>query len=149
VRLVVAGPDDGERAVFEQRIAAHGLTARTHITGPIYGRAKYEAMTDAACFCLPSRQEGFSVAITEALALSCPVVITRECHFPEVGEVGAGFVTGLDAREVAQGLLSLLGDPAAAREMGRRGLALVRERFTWERIAEQTIDAYRRHCGRS
>lgn len=145
-RLVVAGPDDGERAVFEARIASHGLTARTHITGPIYGRAKYEAMTDAACFCLPSRQEGFSVAITEALALSCPVVITRECHFPEVADASAGFVTALDAREVASGILKLLADPSGAREMGRRGSALIRERFTWERIAEQTIAAYRRHC---
>jgi glycosyltransferase involved in cell wall biosynthesis len=146
-RLVVAGPDDGERAAFEQRIASHGLSARTHVIGPIYGRAKYEAMTDAACFCLPSRQEGFSVAITEALALSCPVVITRECHFPEVGEVGAGFVTGLDAEEVGRAILTLLGDAEAARAMGRRGQALVRERFTWERIAEQTIEAYRQHCG--
>lgn len=146
-RLVVAGPDDGERAAFEQRIAQHRLSARTHVIGPIYGRAKYEAMTDAACFCLPSRQEGFSVAITEALALSCPVVITKECHFPEVAEAGAGFVTGLDASEVAAGILKLLSDPAGAREMGRRGNSLVRERFTWERIAQQTLDAYRRHCG--
>lgn len=145
VRLVVAGPDDGERANFEARIAALGLSSRTHVVGPIYGRAKYEAMADAACFCLPSRQEGFSVAITEALALSCPVVITRECHFPEVAEVKAGFVTGLDAHEVAQGLNALLDDPETARAMGRRGFELVRDRFTWERIAAQTIEAYRRH----
>lgn len=148
MRLVVAGPDDGERAPFEERIARHGLSARTHVVGPIYGRAKYEAMTDCACFCLPSRQEGFSVAITEALAMSRPVVITRECHFPEVAEVGAGACTSLDPREVARDLLKVLADPRAADEMGRRGLALVRERFTWERIAEQTIAAYARHCRR-
>ena len=146
VRLVVAGPDDGERAPFEARIAGHGLSKRTHVIGPVYGRAKYQAMADAACFCLPSRQEGFSVAITEALALSCPVVISHECHFPEVGEVGAGFVTELDPREVARGLISLLNDPEQARRMGRRGQELVRERFTWEQIAAQTLEAYRRRC---
>lgn len=148
LRLVVAGPDDGERAPFEQRIAAHGLAARTHVVGPLYGRDKYEALVDCAVFCLPSRQEGFSVAVTEALAVGRPVVISTECHFPEVGEVGAGAVTTLDPEQVASALARLLDDPAAADAAGARGASLVRERFTWDAIAALTIGVYRRHGAR-
>ncbi|MCA9289930.1 MAG: glycosyltransferase, partial [Phycisphaerales bacterium] len=67
VRLVVAGPDGGARTSFEAMIAASGLTERVHIVGPQYGRDKLAALVDAQCFTLPSRQEGFSVAITEAV----------------------------------------------------------------------------------
>lgn len=142
VRLVVAGPDDGMQAPFEAEIQKAGLVDRVHVVGPIYGASKYAAVRDAAVFCLPSRQEGFSIAITEALALGVPVVITRECHFPEVTEVGAGIETSLSVDDVAAGLLRVLQDPHTASEMGKAGATLVRERFTWPEVARQTLDAY-------
>ncbi|MEQ8875930.1 MAG: glycosyltransferase [Phycisphaerales bacterium] len=143
VRLVVAGPDDGMRAPFEAEVRAAGIADRVHVVGPIYGASKYAAMRDAAVFCLPSRQEGFSIAITEALALGVPVVVTRACHFPEVSEVGAGIETELDADDVADALRRVLGDSGRASEMGDAGATLVRERFTWPEVARQTLEAYK------
>ncbi|MBC7835498.1 MAG: glycosyltransferase, partial [Phycisphaerales bacterium] len=145
VQLVVAGPDDGYRATLEGLIAQHALNDRAHVVGPLYGRDKLAALFDAAVFCLPSRQEGFSIAITEALAASCPVVISTECHFPEVAEVGAGRITSLDAPSVAAGLSEILSEPALAMAMGSAGRALVESRFTWGTVAHRVLTAYRRH----
>jgi len=142
VRLVVAGPDGGAQAELEQQIARHGLTERTHLVGSIYGPMKYAALVDAACFCLPSRQEGFSMAITEAMACATPVVVSEDCHYPEVAEAGAGRVVPLNADAVAEGLRDLLRDDAAAAAMGEAGRRLVLERFTWNRIAERAIGFY-------
>ncbi len=142
VELVVAGPDDGQRADFEARIAAHGVGIRVHLVGPQYGADKLAVLRDAAVFCLPSRQEGFSIAITEALAIGLPVVISRACHFPEVSEVNAGIETDLDPREVADALEHVLSDTARARSMGQAGATLVRERFTWPKVAALTIECY-------
>lgn len=148
VRLVVAGPDDGVRAPFEADVARAGVADRVHVVGPVYGSTKYAAIRDAAVFCLPSRQEGFSIAITEALALGRPVVVTRACHFPEVSEVGAGIETELDAADVARALVAVLRDADRAEAMGRAGAALVRERFTWPMVAQQSIRAYEEALGR-
>lgn len=148
VHLVVAGPDDGVQARFEADVRQAGVADRVHVVGPIYGSAKYGAIRDAAVFCLPSRQEGFSIAITEALALGVPVVVTRACHYPEVSEVGAGIETELDPQGVARALLEVLGDPAAAERMGRAGADLVRERFTWPEVGRQSIEAYKAALGR-
>ncbi|PRD41616.1 glycoside hydrolase [Phyllobacterium phragmitis] len=142
VDLVVAGPDEGAGEAFKRAIAAKGLSDRVHITGPVYGREKIDAMREAECFCLPSRQEGFSVAITEALACGLPVVITDACHFPEVESSGAGLICSLDAAAVADALATVLCDPLAARAMGERGGALVRQHYTWPKIAHRTIEAY-------
>ncbi|GIW73805.1 MAG: glycosyl transferase [Phycisphaerales bacterium] len=142
VRLVVAGPDDGQRADFERRVDRAGLRSCVHLVGPLYGTDKLAALRDAAVFCLPSRQEGFSIAITEALAMALPVVVTRACHYPQVTEVGAGIETELDADEVARALITVLGDPQAARAMGQAGARLVRERFTWPSVARRTIECY-------
>ena len=143
VRLVVAGPDGGEQAAFEQEIRRLGVADRVHVVGPLWGREKFAAMIDAAVFCLPSRQEGFSMAVTEALACGLPVVISRECHFPEVAEVGAGVVTDLNADAVAKGLEQVLSNAQHRETMGQCGHALVRARFTWPVIATQLLQLYR------
>ncbi len=148
-QLVVAGPDGGVQAEFEQRISDLGLNDRTHVIGPIYGQDKLELIVDAACFCLPSRQEGFSMAITEAMACQLPVVITRNCHFPEVAEVQAGCVVELTAQNVAEALTRVLGDLTLRQQMGRAGRALIEDRFTWPRVAEQSLAAYQRAIERA
>ena len=62
--LVVAGPDEGAKSDFEDRIRRAGVGKRVHLVGPLYGPDKFAALVDCTCFCLPSRQEGFSVAVT-------------------------------------------------------------------------------------
>lgn len=148
--LVIAGPDDGGLGAFRQRIEAAngrvaGLAARAHVVGPVYGADKLAALVDAAVFCLPSRQEGFSMAIIEAMACGLPVVVSDACHFPEVVEAGAGESVPLSADNVAAALDRVLNDaPGRGRRLGEAGRRLVLERFTWPRIAESTIAAYRR-----
>ena len=122
VQLVVAGPDDGAQTEFERRIAGAGLSDRVHVPGPIYGPEKLSAVAGAACFVLPSRQEGFSVAILEALACGTPAVVSEECHFPEVAEVEAGEVVPLDAVAVAAALNRVLADPGCDRGWAKQAV---------------------------
>lgn len=143
VHLIVAGPDEGAEHDFLRRVTAAGLASRVHVVGPLYGRDKLAALVDATCFCLPSRQEGFSVAITEALACGLPVVISESCHFPEVATAEAGKVVPLDRGAVAHALEAILADPALADRMGRAGSSLVRTRYTWNAIAAASLTAYR------
>jgi glycosyltransferase involved in cell wall biosynthesis len=142
--LVIAGPDAGARAQFEAQIAAAGLMDRVLMAGPLYGRDKLEALADAACFCLPSRQEGFSMAIVEALACGVPAVISADCHFQAVGEAGAGEVVELRPEAIAAALLRVTSNEDERRRMGIRGSYLVQSHYSWPKIAKQTVAAYRK-----
>jgi len=144
VQLVVAGPDSGAKGALEDRLRQAGLEGRAHLTGPIYGSMKMAALVDATCFCLPSEHETFSMAITEALACGLPVVISENCHYPEVTEVGAGEVVRLDAKALAGALGRIIGDAGIRQRMGQAGRALVTERFTWPRVAERAVGVYER-----
>lgn len=144
IQLVVAGPDRGEKEPFIRLIAMMGLESRVHLVGPLYGAEKTEALCDAACYCLPSLNEGFSMAVTEALACGLPVVITEQCFFPEVAQAGAGEVVSLDPVGIASALLRILKDPPLRQHMSDAARRLVAERFTWPCIAGQTISVYGR-----
>lgn len=143
VHLVVAGGDQGGKAMFEAGAANGAWTDRLHLVGEIRGARKAEIFRDCACFVLPSRHEGFSIAITEALAWGRPVVISRECHFPEVVSEDCGVEVDLTPAAIARGLVDTLADSARAEAMGARGRALVLSRYWWGAIAERTVDLYR------
>jgi glycosyltransferase involved in cell wall biosynthesis len=143
-QLVVAGPDGGAREEFVARVKQLGLENSVCLVGPVYGAAKFELLRRAGCFCLPSRQEGFSVAILEALACRIPVVISENCHFPEVSEAGAGLIVPLEPLTIGDAILELATDPDRRRHMGQTGRRLVEERFTWDRVAAQSIAEYER-----
>ena len=143
VDLVVAGPDDGYQDEFLKRVADSGLSSRVHLVGPIYGRDKFAAFVDAECFCLPSRQEGFSVAIIEAMASGCVPVISEGCHFPEVAAHEAGIVVELDAAKIEKALRFLLDDPMRSQVLGRNARRMVAQRLTWPSIAEATVNLYK------
>lgn len=145
VRLVVVGPREGDVIeVFQKTLSEAGAADSVLVLDPIYSSLKLAAIREAAAFILPSRQEGFSMAITESLALGTPVLISSECHFPEVAEVGAGFIHELDAGRVTDDLIRFFQlDETARGEMGKRGARLVRERYTWPAVAKQFEELYR------
>jgi glycosyltransferase involved in cell wall biosynthesis len=146
--LVVVGPDGGAAESFRNQVHQLGLTARVRLPGPLFGADKWSAIAGARVFCLPSRQEGFSVAILEAMACRTPVVISEACHFPEVATAGAGQVVPLNSEAVAGALDAVLSDEPQAKAMGEAGRQLVQERFTWPAVAARTIEIYDRLVNR-
>jgi len=109
--------------------------------------AFYHLATVAA---LPSRMEGLSQALLEAMALGLPVVASDAGGNPEMvrsGETGL-LVRPLDPAAWAEALERLLGDGALARRLAQAGRALVRREFTLERTGERTEAVYREALGR-
>lgn len=140
--LVIAGPDEGMRSKVEQWVAERHLEGRVSLVGPLYGELKMSALAGAACFCLPSRQEGFSMAILEAMAAGLPVVISEECHFPEVAQAGAGAVVPLEAGAVGQALREFLADEPRRARACAAAREYVHAHYDWGTIAGGLLAAY-------
>ncbi len=149
LQLVVAGPDDGVSVPLREQVQMLGVSARVHMVGPLYGGDKLAALVGAEAFCLTSRQEGFSMAVTEAMAARVAVIVSDQCHFPEVEEAGAGLITTLEPARITAAIRSVMSNEAARRAMGDAGRALVESRFTWPRIADTLTQAYVTHANRA
>lgn len=77
VILVLAGPDErgGEQEVRDL-VAKHGLSQKVLFTGYVTGGLKASLLAAADVFLLPSRSEGASMALVEALYMGLPVIVT-------------------------------------------------------------------------
>jgi glycosyltransferase involved in cell wall biosynthesis len=122
-------------------IATAGISGSVTLTGMLSGSLKWAALRAASLFVLPSHSEGFSVAVLEALACGVPVVITRQCHFPEVVPAGCGWECDVTAADISAALSQALGTSAEdLAGMGRRGRELAAGRYSWASVGRATAD---------
>ncbi|HEU5318364.1 MAG TPA: glycosyltransferase family 4 protein [Chloroflexota bacterium] len=101
-------------------------------------------------FLLTSRFEGLPYAVIEALAAGTPVVATDVSGTRDVvRHERTGYLAPPgDAGALAAYVLRLLGDPDLRRRLGAAGRADVLERFSIERMVDQTAALYATLLGR-
>ena len=128
VALVVVGegPLRGELAARAERL---GIAARVRLLGD---RADVDDVLAALdVFVLPSRTEGMSNALLEAMAMALPVVATAVGGTPEVIADGRSglLVPSDDPAAMAAAIGRVLADPARGRGLGEVARSVVEERY--------------------
>jgi glycosyltransferase involved in cell wall biosynthesis len=106
------------------------------------------AACDLAIF--PSLYEPFGIVALEAMSMEKPVVVgasgvsgMREIVITD-GPDQCGFhVNPNDPVDIAWGIVSSLQNPERKRMLGKNGRKRVLAEFTWDLIAEKTLDVYR------
>jgi glycosyltransferase involved in cell wall biosynthesis len=97
----------------------------------------------ADLFIFASLNEGFGLALLEAMACGTPVLAARRGGVPEVvGDAGWLVDDPLNIEGYATAILKLLADRDLLRDMSMRGLRRSKN-FSWKRAAEQTVELYR------
>lgn len=144
--FLVAGKnaDPGHFQKIEARIAELSLEANVRFLGNTENI--FSLLKMASVFFLPSRSEGFSNALIEAMACGLPCVATRVGGNAEaVVEGHSGYlVESEDDNSAAERILILLRNPVAAKKMGEAGRKSVEERFTSELMIKQLVKQYDR-----
>ena len=120
-------------------------------------REAIELYSNARVFCCPSVYEPFGIINLEAMACRTPVVASATGGIKEVVVDGeTGYLIPFDqdpvtsvptdpekfARDLAGGIIRLLGDQERCKRFGDAGRQRVEETFSWSTIGQQTIRLY-------
>jgi len=111
-----------------------------------------EILSAATAFVCPSVYEPLGIVNLEAMACGTAVVASDVGGIPEVVDDGVtGILVHYDAEdprtfeaELADAVNALVDDPAKADEFGTAGRRRCIDEFSWSRIAEQTLEIYRK-----
>ena len=126
----------------------HGVSDHVIFPGKIADSEKYAYYDACDLFVMPSRKdgatvEGFGLSFLEAWHTSKPVLGGRHGGVTEVIEDGVDgiIVEPEDVGAIADAILSLVCAPSTLKEMGRRGHAKARQRFSGAIMADHVVRA--------
>jgi len=141
-KFVFAG-DGHLRHGLEYRARELRIEHAVRLLGHREGGELIELFKMCDALCVPSRNEPFGIVVLEAWSAGKPVVATMNGgpnEYVRHGIDGLKIYPHVDS--VAWGLGTLMSDWNHAREMGENGRQSVAESFTWDVIADRTIEIY-------
>jgi glycosyltransferase involved in cell wall biosynthesis len=153
VELVVVGGsggtsdirDDPEVRRLEELARQLGVADRVHIRGQVPQAELPRLLRSAdAVVCAPW-YEPFGIVPLEAMACGVPVVVSAVGGLTDSvvhGETGL-HVPPRDPDAIASALTALFDDAPLRRRLGRAGRRRTESRYSWDRVAADTADAYR------
>jgi|GEM_PF-582554 len=138
-RLVLAGPcDESYRSSLTAIARSLHVDHRIIWTGMLDGAAKAAALATAEVFVLPSHSENFGIAVVEALAAKCPVIISDKV---DIHDAIRDTKSGLVCKDTVEGLSAAFTEwrelSSSEREkIGSNGRRCFEEKFTIRHSAD-------------
>jgi glycosyltransferase involved in cell wall biosynthesis len=149
--FVLAGGNPQDPA-YEKRIRTQiqesTLATCSTLAGFVTGDSKTALLQAADLFVLPSYYENFGIAVAEAMAAGVPVVISDQVHiWEDIKQAEAGWVGACEVNALTEQLRAAIQSAPERQRRGTNAQAYALRHYSWQAIAQQTIQAYRQILG--
>ncbi len=123
-------------------VESFGLSSHFRFLGRITDLPAH--LRHADIFVLPSRSEGFSNALLEAMASGLPVIATNVGGNSEAVKTNASgiIIAREDPLAIASALQQVLASPALARQFGEAARQRVQQLFSTDAMMRKTLEIY-------
>ena len=133
LNIIIAGPstDDykNELIQFANKLK---IANSVKFIGSVHGSEKAQLLRHAKIFALTSYSDIHPVSVEEALFMGNPVLITKNCDFPEIEEYNAGVIVDATFESVYAGLVKILKSDEKLEEYSKNAKQLANDKFLFE-----------------
>jgi len=141
-KLLFAGDGD---ALSDLNILSRDLGLAEHVVFLGYISDIRQVLAALDVFLLPTRREGFSIAILEAMAAGIPCVAASVGGIPEsLADATGKIVDGHDPEDYQNAICELIKNPAATQQMVCDARKRLEQRFTMQSMSASTAEVYTR-----
>jgi glycosyltransferase involved in cell wall biosynthesis len=142
LRLALVGKKDANYARHETAAAEQGITG-IFFTGFTSDNQLRWLFEHCQAYVFPSLSEGFGLPGLEAMRHGAPVVSSDATCLPEIYGDAALYFDPLDVDGMAARINSMIASESLRQEHIASGHVQA-AKYSWRRMAEQTLDVYRR-----
>lgn len=145
LKLVLVGKKDANYSRIESDVKKRGIkgVVFTGFTSEGQLRWLYE---NTSAYVFPSLSEGFGLPGLEAMVHGAPVVSSNATCLPEVYGKAAHYFKPTSTEDMASAIETVLMDEKLRENLIKSGYEKVKK-YSWQRMAEQTLDVYNKVLG--
>ena len=140
-KFIFAG-EGGLRSVCENKAHKLGVSHACDFLGYVSDSDLRYLFNACDIFCMPSRNEPFGIAALEAWDAGKPVIGTEAVSTID------NFVNGMKAylypESIAWCINNVINRPEILKQMGTKGRRDVENVYRWEKIADETVEVYKK-----
>jgi glycosyltransferase involved in cell wall biosynthesis len=140
--LVLAGRRDANYERIESRALANG-TENLSFTGFVNEGQLRWLYERCEAYVFPSLSEGFGLPGLEAMRHGAPVLASAATCLPEIYGDAARYFDPMNIEEMADAIGEVARSEKLRAELAEKGRAQV-DKYSWRRMAEQTLEVYER-----
>jgi glycosyltransferase involved in cell wall biosynthesis len=149
VKLLLAGSERAYPAyVASLKALADKLGIRDRIifTGKVEENEIRDFYSACDAFLFPNDQQTWGLAVLEAMACGCPVLVSRGSGVHEIlkDQENAILFSPRDPKTLADKIEMLAGNPKLRNDIAGKGMNLARETYNWDQFTRQ-VEAACRH----
>ena len=142
LHLVLAGKKDANYLRIEKSVQDRQITNVVFSDFVSEGELRW-LYEHCAAYVFPSLSEGFGLPGLEAMLHGAPVVSSNATCLPEVYGDAAHYFPPLDVQAMATAINDVLTDAKLRQKLIAAG-KLQAQKYSWQRMAEQTLEVYKR-----
>jgi glycosyltransferase involved in cell wall biosynthesis len=140
ITLTIAGMDYGMEVKLKNMVYDLGLIDRVIFPGVLQGAEKVRVLTNAAVYVMPSRYDIWGISFMESLACGTSVIMTENCGAATLLPKECGIAVPPAENSLAAAIHDVLSSDFTSKHRAYRREWV--SRFTWDKIALQTIKLY-------
>lgn len=142
LQLVFAGKKEFFYEQLENEVKERNIPD-VHFLGYISDGEKRWLFQHASAYVCASLSEGFHIPMIEAMYEQCPVISSNATCLPEVGGDAALYFDPHSTDELVAAITRLLDESGLREELIKKGNENIK-RFSWEKMAKETFEIYKK-----
>lgn len=136
---VIGGGGDEEKKYLQKRIAENKLEKNIALLGFVEDEKAHPILKSGKVFLFPSHEEGWGIAIAEAMVCGLPVVSWDLPVYKEIFEDYTMQIKENDLDLFSNKVLEFLKNDAMRKKVGENGKAFIKK-YSWENVAEKELE---------
>jgi glycosyltransferase involved in cell wall biosynthesis len=141
-QMIIVGREFGRHVNIRKLVSTLNLGTRIKLLGFVCQNDLPLLYNDAIFTVYPSLYEGFGLPLVESMACGTPVITSNTSSMPEVVGKAGIIIDPYDTESLADAMITLYLNNEIRSQCQRRCLERS-ARFTWERAALETLNAYK------
>jgi glycosyltransferase involved in cell wall biosynthesis len=142
IPLLLSGAEKHGHAALADAITRHRLADQVTWLGYVSAADLVRYYQHATAVVFPTLHEGFGLPVLEAMACGCPVACSATTATGEIAGDGAVTFDPTSVEAIADAVGRVVQDAGYRELLAGAGFTRAAS-FTWERMADQTLEAYR------